>query len=262
MCKEQKSEINKELDYKIDKLKHLKNRRGSKLRYAKVYFFLMLFFALAGVGVIISGFFDVTFLDVAILPDNLLIFMLCVYALVLFILSLGVKSDATIIDQEIKELEFEIDLQRFERTLLESKAEKTLRVNDIQLQKYYNLNLNHNSWVFKIGIGCLALGVILIVSTLYVVINYVDKLETQFIVATLGAISTFLTSYVAAMFLKIQASASQHLGSFHSRLVDTHQILLASLVASRIADSGLRERTLSNLALSVVSRKNSDTDDA
>lgn len=56
-------------------------------------------------------------------------------------------------------------------------------------------------------------------------------------------------------YLKMHASASQHLGSFHERLVDTHQTLLANLVASRIEDEKLREETLSKLALDMGNKK-------
>ncbi|WP_437884404.1 TRADD-N-associated membrane domain-containing protein [Pseudomonas sp. LRF_L74] len=146
------------------------------------------------------------------------------------------------IEQEIKELEFEIDLQQFERTQIETKAEKTLRLNDAQLQRYYSLNLSQNTWVFVVGIGCMLLGISLVGATLYIIINYTTNLDSKIITASLGGVGTLLTSYVAAIFLKMHASATQHLGGFHSRLVDTHQILLASVVASRISNEQLREK--------------------
>ncbi|WP_420787640.1 TRADD-N-associated membrane domain-containing protein [Shewanella chilikensis] len=159
------------------------------------------------------------------------------------------------LEQEVREAEFEIDLQQFERTLIETKAEKTLRLNDAQLQRYYSLNLSQNTWVFVIGIGCMLSGLILVAATIYLVINHAENLDSKIITATLGGIGTLLTSYVAAIFLKMHASATQHLGGFHSRLVDTHQILLASVVASRIGDEALREKTLSELSLKVASKE-------
>lgn len=158
------------------------------------------------------------------------------------------------IEQEIREVEFEIDLQQFERTQIETKAEKTLRLNDAQLQRYYSLNLSQNTWVFVVGIGCMLLGLTLVGVTLYLVINHAENLDSKIITATLGGVGTLLTSYVAAIFLKMHASATQHLGGFHSRLVDTHQILLASVVASRISDETLREKTLSELSLRVAGK--------
>lgn len=158
------------------------------------------------------------------------------------------------IEQELKEVEFEADLQQFERTQIETKAEKTLRLNDAQLQRYYSLNLSQNTWVFVVGIGCMLLGLTLVGATLYLVINHAENLDSKIITATLGGVGTLLTSYVAAIFLKMHASATQHLGGFHSRLVDTHQILLASVVASRISDETLREKTLSELSLRVAGK--------
>ena len=158
------------------------------------------------------------------------------------------------IEQELREIEFEIDLQQFERTQIETKAEKTLRLNDAHLQRYYSLNLSQNTWIFVVGIGCMLLGVSLVGATLYLVINYAENLDSKIITAVLGGVGTILTSYVAAIFLKMHASATQHLGGFHSRLVDTHQILLASVVASRISDEGLREKTLSELSLRVAGK--------
>lgn len=158
------------------------------------------------------------------------------------------------IEQEIREVEFEIDIQQFERTQIETKAEKTLRLNDAQLQRYYSLNLSQNTWVFVVGIGCILLGLTLVGVTLYLVINRAENLDSKIITATLGSVGTLLTSYVAAIFLKMHASATQHLGGFHSRLVDTHQILLASVVASRISDESLREKTLSELSLKVAGK--------
>ena len=96
------------------------------------------------------------------------------------------------IEQDLQTIEFEIDLLQFEVNPRETRAEKILRINNLQLQRYYNLNL------------------------------------------------------------KMHASASSHLGSFHSRLVETHQLLLGNLLASRIEDDTKRWETLSQLALNIV----------
>jgi hypothetical protein len=46
----------------------------------------------------------------------------------------------------------------------------------------------------------------------------------------------------------MNASASQNLAECHSRLVDTHQLLVANLFASRIQNDEQRWRTLASLA--------------
>lgn len=129
------------------------------------------------------------------------------------------------IEQEIRKVKFETDLQQFKRTQIETKAEKTLSFNNVQLQRYYSLNLSQNTWVFVVGIGYKLLGLTLVGATLYIVINHAGNLDAKIITSTLGGVGTLLTSYVATIFPKKHASATtQHLGGFRSRLVDTHQI--------------------------------------
>lgn len=158
------------------------------------------------------------------------------------------------LEQDLKEVEIEIDLQQYQVSIAETRAEKILRINDSQLQRYYNVNLSQNMWVFGLGIFCILLGILVIVGTLYAVLAFAETLETKIIIGILGSISSLLTSYIAAIYLKMHAEASLHLGSFHGRLVDTHQTLLANLVTSRIEDPKLKEETLSKLALSMRNR--------
>jgi hypothetical protein len=65
-------------------------------------------------------------------------------------------------------------------------------------------------------------------------------------------VGAILTNYVAAVYLKMNASASANLGRFHSRLVDTHQVLFGDLIASRIDDHTLRNATFSQMAISLA----------
>jgi hypothetical protein len=64
-------------------------------------------------------------------------------------------------------LDFQIDLQQFQVSNIESRAEKILRINDFQLRRYYDLNLCQNFWVFSLGIFCILLGVAVIAASLY-----------------------------------------------------------------------------------------------
>jgi hypothetical protein len=76
--------------------------------------------------------------------------------------------------------------------------------------------------------------------------------DAQIITAVLGAVGAFLTNFVAAIYLKINASAMETLAAFHSRLVETHQALFGNLLASRIEDDGKRWDALGALALHVA----------
>ncbi|BES72291.1 hypothetical protein RE428_33090 [Marinobacter nanhaiticus D15-8W] len=234
-----------EVESKKDRMEERLAERKVRRRKVQGSFYIAIFISLT-LSVIVPAFAWTSDIPTRILP---LVLAYIVIPVGMIPILRGRVRD---IEQEIRELEFEVDLQQFERTQIETKAEKTLRLNDAQLQRYYGLNLSQNSWIFLVGIGCMLIGLGLILATLYAVINYASTLDAKIITAVLGAIGTFLTSYVAAIFLKMHASATQHLGGFHSRLVDTHQILLASVVASRIADDALREKTLSELALKVA----------
>ncbi len=155
------------------------------------------------------------------------------------------------IEQDIQAIEFEIDLLQSELNPREARAEKVLRINNLQLQRYYDLNLSQNIWVFGLGIFCILLGLAVIGATLYLVLNVASSLDAKIITAVVGSIGSLLSSYIAAIYLKMHASATSHLGDFHSRLVETQQLPLGNLLASRIEDDSKRWETLSKIALNM-----------
>jgi hypothetical protein len=160
-------------------------------------------------------------------------------------------------EADITQLEFQIDLVSHELSQREFKAEKLLRLNDFQLRRYYDLNLYQNRRVFNLGIGCIIGGVLIIIATLHELHLQKDSSDITLRIATaaLGAIGALLTNYVAAIYLKMNAAASENLASFHARLVETHQLMLGNLLASRIDDDNLRWNTLSLLAQKLVPGK-------
>lgn len=150
-------------------------------------------------------------------------------------------------EADLQDIDFQIDLQQFDVSKEEHRAEKILRINEVQLRRYYDMNLSQNLWVFSIGVLCIVLGIVVIAVSLYLVRHTPDK-DGKVIVASLGAVGSILANFVAAIYLRMNASASKNLADFHSRLVDTHQILLANLLASRIHDDEKRWHTLAELA--------------
>ena len=87
--------------------------------------------------------------------------------------------------------------------------------------------------------------------TLYLVLYQATNLDSKIITGVVGSIGSLLTSYIAAIYLKMHASTTSHLGDFHSRLVETQQLLLGNLLASRIDDDTKRWETLSQIALNM-----------
>jgi hypothetical protein len=56
--------------------------------------------------------------------------------------------------------------------------------------------------------------------------------------AALGAVGALLTNYVAAIYLKMNAAASENLASFHAKLAETHQLMLGNGSESYYEESG------------------------
>jgi len=155
------------------------------------------------------------------------------------------------VEDELKNIDFESDLKQYEASEKEIRAEKLLLINNFQLRRYYDLNLNQNIWVFGLGIFCIIMGICVIVATLYLVLKVAESFEVQIITGVIGSVGSFMTNYIAAIYLKMHASATSNLGTFHSRLVETHQLIFGNLLASRIDDDSIRWQTLSQLALNV-----------
>lgn len=153
-------------------------------------------------------------------------------------------------DEQI--LEFEIDLERFKVSDQELRAEKILWLHQAQLRRYYELNLRQNAWVLAFGVACVCLGGLLVGGTLFLVLKQARAIDEQIVVGVLGSVGAFLANYVATMYLKMHSAVANDLGTFHGRLVGTHQILLGSLLASRISDDQKRQETLSQLALKIT----------
>jgi hypothetical protein len=160
------------------------------------------------------------------------------------------------LSRDVEQVEFRIDLysHQFDREL---KAEKLLRLNDLQLRRYYDMNLSQNRKVFELGIWCIAAGVIIIGVTLYVMhgLRSCQDMTEKIATAVLGGVGAILTNYVAAVYLKMHASANENLASFHERLVETHQLMMGNLLAARIEDDDLRWKTLASLALKLTPAK-------
>jgi hypothetical protein len=155
-------------------------------------------------------------------------------------------------DTDIQELDFQIDLQQFQVSNIESRAEKILRINDFQLRRYYDLNLSQNLWVFGLGIFCIILGVLVIASSLYLVLHVAVTPQAQIVTAILGGTGALFTNIIAAIYLKMNTSASDNLAAFHAKLVQTNRLLLANLLVSRIEDAEKRGTVLATLAVGLV----------
>ena len=113
-------------------------------------------------------------------------------------------------------------------------------MNEFQLRRYYDLNLTQNSWIFILGVFCIVLGTIVIGVTLYL-IRIVDSIVSNSSnYCCPGAVGAVLSNFVAVIYLRMNAAASEGLAAFHGRLVETQKLLLGNMLVSRIDDDGKR----------------------
>jgi len=109
-------------------------------------------------------------------------------------------------------------------------------------------------WLFAVGVVCIVLGAAVVALTFYWVTNMTNGVQEKIIVASLGGIGAILTNFIAAIYLKMHSTASESLNVFHSKLVESQELLLSNLLASRIEDDSKRWDTLSAIATSIVQR--------
>lgn len=174
------------------------------------------------------------------------------YGAMILAVTWAFRSRLRTMEADIQDIEYQKDLRQFEVSKSESRAEKILRINELQLRRYYDLNLTQNLWVLWLGVVCILLGIGVIGCSLYLCLYVAKTVQAQVVTAVLGGVGAILSNTVAAIYLKMNASASESLTSFHSKLVDTNRLLLANLLASRIDDDKSRWETLSRLAIGLV----------
>ena len=171
----------------------------------------------------------------------------------------GLRMRLREVEGDIQDIDYQIDLEQFAVSNSESRAEKVLRINELQLRRYYDLNLSQNLWVLWLGVVCIFLGLAVIATALYLTLRVAFTPQAQIITAVLGGVGALMSNVVAAIYLRMNASASESLTGFHGKLVDTNRLLLANLLASRIEDSERRWATLSTLAVAISGAPASDT---
>lgn len=181
-------------------------------------------------------------------------------SIVLIVSYLGLSSRIRLKEKELREIYLDIDIERLDTELKSLNidkdiiyAEKTLRLHNDQLKKYYDLNLNQNSLIFRFGIFCILLGFCIIIISCVLVSRAEDS--EKIIVGVLGGIGAILSNYIAALYLKMNSSVSDSLKEFHSKLTETHKLLTGNLLISKIKNQDLRETSYSEIAKSINSRE-------
>ncbi len=179
---------------------------------------------------------------------------LILLSVLFFVFGLLINRAAEDVRIRLGDLELAYDIEQFEINKELSYAEKTLRLHNIQLEKYYSQNLSQSKWIFCVGLICILIGLSIVVATCYFVSTSAISDTSKIIIGILGGLSALLTDFVAAFYLKMNSEISSTLRDFHSRLVDTHKILMGSLIAAKIDDKELKHQTLSEMAKEVCGK--------
>jgi hypothetical protein len=152
----------------------------------------------------------------------------------------------------LRSLELEMDLLRFRVSAREHRAEKLLRQNQYELHRYYSQVLNQGAWVFGVGILCLLGGLAIVAYTLGLLAKPdTSENASTLAIALVGSIGAVLTNFVAAIFLRMHAGIATNLSMFHERLVGSHSMFFANVLAARLPEVD-QNRTLEQLALAMA----------
>jgi hypothetical protein len=163
--------------------------------------------------------------------------------------------------QEIVDLYNEEDLLRIGSQSHEQKAQKLLKIQQLQLKRFYDQTLRQSSLIFAVGVVAMALGFAIIIATLFFVAQDIpataaeppdrELLGEKVVIAVLGAAGGILTNFVGAMYIKMFSEIVQSVARSQSAIVTTSHLHLANLLAASIGDDTLRQKTLAELALAL-----------
>lgn len=156
-------------------------------------------------------------------------------------------------DTQIRDIQNEIDLLEVENESGERRAEKLFKNHQFELKKYYDQALNQGRSIFYIGVFCVLIGVVIILSTLWAITKASDlKIDEKVIAGLTGIMTSILINFIGVIYLKMYSETVNSLKEFHSRLVTTHHLHYSSFLIEKITDIPLKEKTLSDLALLVI----------
>lgn len=168
-------------------------------------------------------------------------------------------SILTIIRMRLRDLQAALVSDRFERDILDGGDASPVLLflkHQSDLKRYYDQALRHSSLVFGLGIFCVLAGLFFIGASLFLLKSGEDvgiELGTagQIITGSLGATAAILTGYVARVYLSIHRGALRSLNDFHDKLVKTHHLHFAGVLADRVKDENARDEANAEIARQV-----------
>ena len=151
--------------------------------------------------------------------------------------------------RRLDDAEFEVDVERLDRAPTEAKADRLWRMNQRQILRYHEANLQQNAWALAVGIGCVLAGLLVVIVTMTLIAR--NQIKEPEITAIMGGIGAVLTNLVGAVSLRMYSRSVENLESFHDKLVGTQRLTMANVVAAQVEPDARRSETFAELATQI-----------
>lgn len=142
----------------------------------------------------------------------------------------------------------EIEFSAIDTSKRALRAEKLFKMNQKELMRYYDMNIAQTKFLSILGIAMIICGIVIIVISCC---TYVS-LEFNTLILVVGNISGIVVDFIGAVFIKMYTQNLEAAVKFHSKFVDSNNLLLANSIANKIENEELREKTLSDISREIV----------
>lgn len=134
-------------------------------------------------------------------------------------------------------------------------------MNGLQLQRYSDQALRQRAYIFGAGVFFMLAGLGAVGAAFRLLYSREQlNVSEKIVIAALGTVSGVLANFVAVLFLRMFSETIRSMVGFHNRLVVTHQMHFANVLAASISNLDLRDETLAKMALSVAELEGSSMD--
>lgn len=182
-----------------------------------------------------------------IIAFNVLFYIIMILAFICLAVAISCYYDIKIAKHkniELDSLKEELELEQIPKQNIIVRADKQFKINQKDLQRYYDLNLSQTKFLSKLGIFLILFGLTIISISILLYLRIKDDLWLLLI----GAVSGVLIDFVGAIFITMYTKSLEASVKFHSKLAGSNILLLANSIATKINDEKLRESTLSEIA--------------
>ncbi len=219
----------------------------------------VIFFTLAGIALTVCGiisrrymfgFVEQTVVS-SFLPASLMIAGAAIVLFgVLYNIFTSINNDTrhTSLTSRCAQIDETIAVMSVQNKTPKMQAEIRFDNSQSDFKRFFDINLNQLSWVFKLGIGTVLAGMIIIF--LAIIMFAVSPVKYDIAVLT-GAVSGILVDFIGVIFIRMYTETIKASMQIQNRLIHNTDNLLADLLAEDIDDKNLRNQTLAEIAKTI-----------